>query len=83
MALGVLDQPAVGLLGALLGIPILPRTVRPSNPGRFDLAGAALVVPAVALLLLALNEGSRAGFGSLQLIGPVLAAVDGVHFREL
>jgi len=73
----------VGLLGALLGIPILPRTVRPSNPGRFDLAGAALVVPAVALLLLALNEGSRAGFGSLQLIGPVLAAVDGVHFREL
>jgi len=33
------------------------------------------VVPAIALLLLALNEGSRAGFGSPQMIGPVLAAV--------
>jgi EmrB/QacA subfamily drug resistance transporter len=65
----------VGLLGALLGILILPRTLRSSKPGRFDLAGAALLVPAVALLLLALNEGSRAGFGSPQLIGLVLAAV--------
>ena len=64
-----------GLLGALLGTLILPQTEQRRNLGRFDLAGALLLVPALALLLLALSEAGRAGLGSWQLIGPIVAAL--------
>ena len=66
-----INVPA-GLLGALIGVLVLPRTERRDNPGRFDLIGAGLLVPALVLLLLALNEGGSAGFGSWLLIGPIL-----------
>ena len=67
-----INVPA-GLLGALIGLLVLPQTERQRTPGRFDLIGAGLLIPALALLLLALNEGGRAGLGSSLLIGPILA----------
>jgi EmrB/QacA subfamily drug resistance transporter len=70
----------VGLLGAVLGLLVLPRTERrlgAATPGTatFDLAGAVLLVPSLGLLMFALNEASRAGFRSPLLIGPLLVGL--------
>ena len=70
----------VGLLGAVLGFLVRPRTER--RPGTttpsaatFDLAGAMLLVPSLALLMFALNEAGDAGFRSPLLIGPLLVGL--------
>ena len=70
----------VGLLGAVLGFLVLPRTERPAGavtPGiaTFDLAGAVLLVPSLGLLMFALNEAGHAGPRSPLLIGPLLVGV--------
>jgi EmrB/QacA subfamily drug resistance transporter len=70
----------VGLLGAALGLMVLPRTERrrgaaASVTATFDLAGAVLLVPSLGLLMFALNEASHAGFGSPSLIGPLLVGL--------
>jgi EmrB/QacA subfamily drug resistance transporter len=70
----------VGLLGAVLGLMVLPRTERrpgAATPGAatFDLAGAVLLVPSLALLMFALNEAGHAGFRSPLLIGPLLVGL--------
>ncbi len=70
----------VGLLGAVLGLLVLPRTERPAGaatPGAatFDLAGAVLLVPSLGLLMFALNEAGHAGLRSPLLIGPLLVGL--------
>jgi MFS family permease len=65
----------VGLLGAVLGLLVLPRTERPPGAATFDLAGAVLLVPSLGLLLFALNEAGHAGFRSPLLIGPILVGL--------
>jgi len=70
----------VGLLGAMFGLLVLPRTERrpgPATPSAatFDLVGAVLLVPSLALLMLAINEVGHAGFRSLLLIGPLLVGL--------
>jgi EmrB/QacA subfamily drug resistance transporter len=65
----------VGLLGVALGLLVLPRTERAPEPGRFDLAGAVLLVPSMALSLFALNEAGHARLGSPLLIGPMLVGL--------
>ena len=67
----------VGLLGAVLGLLVLPRTERPagaatSGAATFDLAGAVLLVPSLGLLMFALNEAGHAGFRSPLVISPIL-----------
>jgi EmrB/QacA subfamily drug resistance transporter len=70
----------VGLLGAALGLLVLPRTERrrgAAAPGAatFDLVGAVLLVPSLGLLMFALNEAGHAGFRSPLLIGPLLVGL--------
>jgi hypothetical protein len=64
----------VGLLGAALGLLVLPRTERRRGAATFDLAGAGLLVPSLGLLMFALTEAGHAGFRSPLLIGPLLVA---------
>jgi EmrB/QacA subfamily drug resistance transporter len=70
----------VGLLGAVLGLLVLPRTERPHgttvpSTATFDFAGAVLLVPSLGLLMFALNEAGHAGFRSPLLIGPLLVGL--------
>ena len=70
----------VGLLGAALGLLVLPRTEQPPcaatpSAATFDLAGAVLLVPSLGLLMFALNEAGHAGFRSPLLIGPLLVGL--------
>jgi MFS family permease len=64
----------VGFIGAGIALLVLPRTEQTWNPGRFDLLGAILLVPALALLLLALNQAGRSSIGSPLLPGRLLWA---------
>jgi EmrB/QacA subfamily drug resistance transporter len=76
----------VGLIGAGIGLLVLPRTEQPWNPGRFDLLGAVLLVPALGLLLLALNQAGRSPIGSPLLLGPIAGGVVlliGFVYRQL
>jgi EmrB/QacA subfamily drug resistance transporter len=76
----------VGLIGAGIAFIVLPRTERAWSPGRFDLIGAILLVPALALLLLALNQVARSPIGSPLLLGPIavgLALLTGFGYRQL
>ena len=75
----------VGLIGAGIALLVLPRTEQTWNRGRFDLIGAILLVPALALLLLALNQAGRP-IGSPLLLGPVvvgLALLIAFVYRQL
>lgn len=70
----------VGLLGAVLGLLVLPRTERrpcaaTHGTATFDLAGAVLLVPSLGLLMFALNESGHAGLGSPLLTGPLLVGL--------
>jgi len=70
----------VGLLGAVLGLLVLPQPERrrgAATPGTatFDLAGAVLLVPSLGLLMFAFNEAGHAGFSSPLLIGPLLVGL--------
>jgi MFS family permease len=76
----------VGLIGAAIGLLVLPRTEQTWNPGRFDLLGAILLVPALGLLLLALNQAGRSPIGSPLLLAPIAAGVVlliGFVYRQL
>ncbi len=91
--IGVLDwrwvfwlNVPVGLVGAGIAFLVLPRTERAWTPGRFDLIGAVLLVPALALLLLAVNPAGHAPIGSPLLLGPIvagLALMIGFVYRQL
>jgi EmrB/QacA subfamily drug resistance transporter len=78
-----------GLLGAGLGWLVLPLTTRRATgegervSERFDWLGAALIGPAVALILLALTYGNTWGRGSpmLLLVGAAAAACLVVFWR--
>jgi MFS family permease len=75
-----------GLLGAGLGLLVLPRTERNWKPGQFDLVGAGLLVPALTLLLFALNQAGRTGIGSpmfISLIAGGVILLFGFAYREL
>jgi EmrB/QacA subfamily drug resistance transporter len=69
-----INVPA-GLLGAAMGLLVLPRTEPNGNAGWFDLAGAILLAPALALLLYALNQVGRTEINSPQLIASVAAGL--------
>lgn len=70
-----------GLLGTALGWIVLPCTSREAvagaahEPERFDWLGAALLGPAVALILLGLTYGNSWGWTSPLLVGVLFAAV--------
>jgi EmrB/QacA subfamily drug resistance transporter len=66
----LLTVPA-GLLGMALGWFLLPRSRDLEGGGRFDLWGAALFVPAVAALMVALSHGDRLG---LRAVGALVGA---------
>lgn len=63
-----------GLVGALLGWFILPPTPPQKDRPEFDWGGAALLVPSLTALVLALNQGGAWGLESPALIGCVLLA---------
>ncbi len=54
----------VGLLAWVLSLRFIPRDAPNENAERFDLAGAALFVTGLVLLLLALNQGHAWGWTS-------------------
>ncbi|MGH2386676.1 MAG: DHA2 family efflux MFS transporter permease subunit, partial [Chloroflexota bacterium] len=58
----------VGLLGAILGWLVLPKTQGLQRNQRFDWGGALLLAPALTALLLAVNEGRRWGWTSPALL---------------
>jgi EmrB/QacA subfamily drug resistance transporter len=62
----------VGIVGVLLGLAFLPSTT-PSRRDRFDGAGAALLVPALAATLFALNRLGSATTHVLLVAGVALA----------
>jgi EmrB/QacA subfamily drug resistance transporter len=70
-----------GILGTVLGWLVLPCTSREAvaeasqEPERFDWLGAALLGPAVSLILLALTFGDTWGFLSPQLALTVVVAI--------
>ena len=64
-----------GLAGALAGWFILPKTKSLSPDRRFDWRGALLIGPALAALMVALNEGRGWGLTSPLLIGTGLLAI--------
>src|SRR5438874_3839620 len=70
-----------GLLGTVLGWLVLPRTTREAvaelatKPERFDWVGAALLGPAVALLLLGVTFGNSWGWSSPRLILTLVAGI--------
>jgi MFS family permease len=65
----------VGLLGAVLGLLVLPRTERRRGAATFDLAGAVLLVPSLGLLQFALKEAGHVGFRSPLLLGSILVGL--------
>ncbi len=70
----------VGLLGAVLGLLVLPRTETrcgaiTQGAATFDLAGAVLPVPSLGLLMFAINEAGHAGFRSPLVSGPLLVGL--------
>lgn len=64
----------VGLLGGLGALAFLPRSRPQPRRQPFDLPGALLLAPGLALLFLALHEGNRAGWTSAWLLGPAAGA---------
>jgi EmrB/QacA subfamily drug resistance transporter len=62
----------VGIVGILLGLAFLPSTT-PARRDRFDGAGAALLVPALAAILFALNRLGSATTHVLLVAGVALA----------
>ncbi len=73
------------LLAVLLGMTFLPSRRIPKRLPSFDLIGFALLCTALFSLLLALNNGTRDGWGSdkilLQFIGGTAAAVSFVFWE--
>jgi EmrB/QacA subfamily drug resistance transporter len=64
----------VGLVGAMIGWFVLPRTKLSSEEWRFDWPGALLIAPALTFLLVTLNEAQAWGPASPALIGVALLA---------
>jgi EmrB/QacA subfamily drug resistance transporter len=65
----------VGLVGAMIGWFVLPRTKDLSGGGRFDWTGAFLIVPALTALMMVLNEAQAWGLTSPALLGCALLAL--------
>jgi EmrB/QacA subfamily drug resistance transporter len=64
-----------GLAGAIAGWLILPETRGLSPDEHFDWRGALLIGPALAALMMALNEGRGWGLTSPWLLGAILLAI--------
>jgi EmrB/QacA subfamily drug resistance transporter len=65
----------VGLAGAVIGWLVLPRTKLSSEDRKFDWPGALLIAPALAFLLVTVNEAQAWGATSPALVGAALLAV--------
>ncbi len=63
-----------GIAGTLLGWYLLPRSRHLAARVRFDWAGLALFVPAVAGLMYALSFGDQVGWTDLRILGALVAA---------
>jgi EmrB/QacA subfamily drug resistance transporter len=59
----------VGILAVVLAIRYLPPDAAPQQAGRFDIAGAALILVALACLLFSLNQGLYLGWTSPAILG--------------
>ncbi len=77
----------IGAIGTLAALLVLPRDRTGERDERVDWAGAALLAGGLALLVLALNEGVKIGWGSTRILsylaaaGALLAALVAVEIR--
>jgi EmrB/QacA subfamily drug resistance transporter len=65
----------IGMFGSVVAWLVLPQTSRTGDRADFDWGGAALLVPALTALVLALNQGGAWGITSPELIGCVVVGV--------
>ncbi len=64
----------IGAVGTLAAVLILPRNQTTDRKERVDWAGAALLAAGLGLLVLALNEGVKVGWGSTRIVSYLAAA---------
>ncbi len=64
----------IGALGTLAALLVLPRNAPTDREQRVDWLGAALLAAGLALLVLALNEGVKVGWGSTRIVSYLFAA---------
>ncbi len=63
----------VGLAGAVIGWFVIPQTGKLAGTGRFDWAGAILLLPALAALMAAINNAHSWGFTSPAVLACAIA----------
>jgi len=66
-----------GIIGAVMGWFLIPRSTNLQPRVRFDWLGLALFVPAVGALLLAISLGDRLGWSSPAIVAMVLITIGG------
>ena len=65
----------VGLLALVLSLIFIPKDSHYESGKRFDLAGAAVFLAGLVLLMFGLNKGAEWGWSSLSVLGPLAGAV--------
>jgi EmrB/QacA subfamily drug resistance transporter len=65
----------VGLLALILSLIFIPKDLPTESGKRFDLAGAAVFLVGLTLLMLGLNQGAEWGWTSLSVLGPIAGAL--------
>jgi EmrB/QacA subfamily drug resistance transporter len=65
----------VGLLALTLSLVFIPKDMPSESGKRFDLAGAAVFMAGLTLLMLGLNQGAEWGWTSLSVLGPIACAL--------
>jgi len=63
----------IGAIGTLVALLVLPRDRKAARRERVDYLGAALFASGLALLVLALNEGGKLGWGSSRVLAYLVA----------
>ncbi len=64
----------IGAIGTLAALLVLPENRRADRTERVDWLGAALLAVGLGLLVLALNEGVKAGWGSTRIVSYLVTA---------
>ncbi|MDO5640836.1 MAG: DHA2 family efflux MFS transporter permease subunit [Paracoccus sp. (in: a-proteobacteria)] len=65
----------VGLLGCVISLLVLPRTERPKERQRFDMAGALYLVPGLGMMMLGINQAGSWGLTSPAIMTAAALAV--------